>query len=60
MALSPSDLIQLLQSLRAVDGVETIRMQELIEAEATDTIGAARASTPISAPRGATDTTTGC
>ncbi|WP_019064871.1 IS256 family transposase [Streptomyces prunicolor] len=47
MALSQSDLIQLLQSLRAADGVETIRMlcerilHELIEAEATDIIGAA-------------------
>ncbi|MFG2376429.1 IS256 family transposase [Streptomyces sp. NPDC048504] len=47
MALSQSDLIQLLQSLRAADGVETIRMlcerilQELIEAEATEAIGAA-------------------
>ncbi|MEU6357866.1 IS256 family transposase [Streptomyces sp. NPDC047072] len=47
MALSQSDLIQLLQSLRAADGVETIRvlceriLQELIEAEATEAIGAA-------------------
>jgi len=47
MALSQSDLMRLLQSLRTADGVETIRMlcerilQELIEAEATETIGAA-------------------
>ena len=42
MALSQSDLMRLLQSLRTADGVETIRvlreriLQELIEAEATD------------------------
>lgn len=47
MALSQSDLIRLLESLRTVDGVETIRvlceriLQELIEAEATEAIGAA-------------------
>ncbi|MEV6110916.1 IS256 family transposase [Streptomyces sp. NPDC051940] len=46
MALSQSDLLQLLQSLRAADGIETIRavceriLQELIEAEATARIGA--------------------
>jgi putative transposase len=47
MALSQSDLIRLLESLRTADGVETIRvlceriLQELIEAEATEAIGAA-------------------
>lgn len=46
MALSQSDLLRLLESLRAADGVETIRavceriLQELIEAEATARIGA--------------------
>ena len=48
MALSQSDLMQLLQSRRTADGVETIRMlcerilQELVEAETTEAIGAAR------------------
>jgi len=66
MALSQSDLMQLLQSLRTADGVETIRvlceriLQELIKAEATEVIGAARASTPISAPPGATVIASGC
>ncbi|MGW6271190.1 IS256 family transposase [Streptomyces sp. NPDC055060] len=47
MALSQSDLMRLLESLRAADGVESIRvlceriLQELIEAEATEAIGAA-------------------
>ncbi|MFG2794187.1 transposase [Streptomyces sp. NPDC048419] len=47
MTLSQSELIQLLESLRRADGVEAIRvvceriLQELIEAEATDVIGAA-------------------
>ncbi|MBO3752576.1 IS256 family transposase [Streptosporangiaceae bacterium NEAU-GS5] len=47
MALSQSDLTQLLESLRAADSVEMIRhalqrmLQELIEAEATAVIGAA-------------------
>ncbi|MFD5255274.1 transposase [Streptomyces bobili] len=47
MALSQSDLMRLLESLRTSDGVETIRvlceriLQELIEAEATEVIGAA-------------------
>jgi transposase-like protein len=47
MALSQSDLMRLLESLRTADGVETIRvlceriLQELIEAEATEAIGAA-------------------
>lgn len=46
MALSQSDLLRLPESLRAADGVETIRavceriLQELIEAEATARIGA--------------------
>ena len=46
MALSQSDLLRLLESLRAADGIETIRavceriLQELIEAEATARIGA--------------------
>ncbi|MFE6553953.1 IS256 family transposase [Streptomyces sp. NPDC057746] len=49
MALSQSDLMRLLESLRTADGVETIRvlceriLQELIEAEATEVIGAAPA-----------------
>lgn len=52
MALSQSDLMRLLESLRSADGVEMIRvlceriLQELIEAEVTTAIGAARASTP--------------
>ncbi|RRR81760.1 IS256 family transposase [Streptomyces sp. RP5T] len=47
MALSQSELMRLLESLRRVDGVEAIRvvceriLQELIEAEATEVIGAA-------------------
>src|SRR5690242_8149122 len=47
MALSQSDLTKLLESLRAADSVEMIRLalqrilQELIEAEATAVIGAA-------------------
>jgi hypothetical protein len=47
MALSQSDLLRLLESLRTADGVETIRvlceriLQELIEADATEVIGAA-------------------
>lgn len=47
MALSQSDLMRLLESLRTADGVESIRvlceriLQELIEAEATEAIGAA-------------------
>jgi putative transposase len=47
MALSQSDLLRLLESIRTADGVETIRslceriLQELIEAEATEAIGAA-------------------
>ncbi|WP_369253777.1 IS256 family transposase [Streptomyces sp. R35] len=46
MALSQSELMRLLESLRRADGVEAIRvvceriLQELIEAEATDVIGA--------------------
>jgi hypothetical protein len=47
MALSQSDLMRLLESIRTADGVEAIRvlceriLQELIEAEATEAIGAA-------------------
>ncbi|MDH6581522.1 putative transposase [Streptomyces sp. SAI-133] len=47
MALSQSELMRLLESLRRAEGVEAIRvvceriLQELIEAEATDMIGAA-------------------
>ncbi|MGW6317655.1 IS256 family transposase [Streptomyces sp. NPDC055099] len=47
MALSQSGLMRLLESLRTADGVESIRalceriLQELIEAEATEAIGAA-------------------
>lgn len=47
MALSQSELMRLLESLRRAEGVEAIRvvceriLQELIEAEATDVIGAA-------------------
>ncbi|GGN44921.1 hypothetical protein GCM10011578_096330 [Streptomyces fuscichromogenes] len=47
MALSQSELMRLLESLRRADGVEAIRvvceriLQELIEAEATEVIGAA-------------------
>ena len=47
MALSQSDLLRLLESIRTADGVETIRslceriLRELIEAEATEAIGAA-------------------
>ncbi|WP_405987933.1 IS256 family transposase [Streptomyces sp. NBC_00986] len=47
MALSQSELMRLLESLRRADGVEAIRvvceriLQELIEAEATEAIGAA-------------------
>ncbi|MFJ3899535.1 MULTISPECIES: IS256 family transposase [unclassified Streptomyces] len=46
MALSQSELMRLLESLRRADGVEAIRvvceriLQEFIEAEATDVIGA--------------------
>ena len=46
MALSQSDLIRLLESLRSSDGIELVRsvaermLQELIEAEATAHIGA--------------------
>ncbi|MFE7172599.1 transposase [Streptomyces sp. NPDC057616] len=45
MALSQSELMRLLESLRRADGVEAIRLvcerilQELIEAEVTETIG---------------------
>ncbi|MDQ0605413.1 putative transposase [Streptomyces canus] len=47
MALSQSELMRLLESLRRAEGVEAIRvvceriLQELIEAEATEVIGAA-------------------
>ncbi|GGN81526.1 hypothetical protein GCM10011579_068210 [Streptomyces albiflavescens] len=47
MALSQSELMRLLESLRRADGVEAIRvvceriLQELIEAEVTEVIGAA-------------------
>lgn len=47
MALSQSELMRLLESLRRADGVEAISvvceriLQELIEAEATEVIGAA-------------------
>lgn len=46
MALSQSDLLRLLESLRSSDGIELVRsvaermLQELIEAEATAHIGA--------------------
>lgn len=46
MALSQSDLLRLLESLRSADGLELVRslaeriVQELIEAEATAVIGA--------------------
>ena len=46
MALSQSDLLRLMESLRTADGVELVRvlaqriLQELIEAEATAVIGA--------------------
>lgn len=67
MALSQSDLIQMLQSLRTADGVETIRMLcerillELIEAEATDAIGAAPGEhSDQRAPPGATATASAC
>ncbi|MET7593418.1 transposase [Streptomyces sp. NPDC005529] len=46
MALSQSDLMRLLESLRSTDGIELVRgvaermLQELIEAEATAHIGA--------------------
>nr|WP_236072219.1 hypothetical protein [Streptomyces polyasparticus] len=46
MALSQSDLIRLLESLRSTDGIELIRaiaermVQELIEVEASAHIGA--------------------
>ncbi|MER8104062.1 IS256 family transposase [Kitasatospora sp. NPDC094016] len=46
MALSQSDLLRLLESLRSADGLELVRgvaermLQELIEAEATSRIGA--------------------
>ena len=46
MALSQSDLLRLLESLRSADGLELVRgvaermLQELIEAEATARIGA--------------------
>ena len=48
MALSQSALSELLEAFRAGDGVDLIResvrvvLQELIEAEATEVIGAAR------------------
>lgn len=66
MALSQSELMRLLESLRRADGVEAIRvvceriLQELIEAEATETIGAGRASTPRRARPGATGTERVC
>ncbi|MFF7145893.1 hypothetical protein ACFZB5_32640 [Streptomyces nodosus] len=46
MALSQSDLLRLLESLRSADGLELVRsvaermLQELIEAEASARIGA--------------------
>ena len=46
MALSQSDLLRLIESLRSADGLELVRqvaermLQELIEAEATAAIGA--------------------
>ena len=48
MALAPSALSELLEAFRAGEGVDLIResvrmaMQELIEAEATERIGAGR------------------
>ena len=48
MTLSQSALNELLEAIRAGDGIDTLReamrlvLQELIEAEATETIGAAR------------------
>ncbi|MER7814513.1 transposase, partial [Streptomyces sp. NPDC096153] len=47
MALAHDDLLRLLESLRSADGLEIVRaaaervLQELIEAEATQHIGAA-------------------
>lgn len=53
MALSPSDLMRLLESLRTADGIATIRvlceriLQELIEAEAPRSSVAPPASTDV-------------
>jgi len=64
MALSRSELIRLLESLRSAEGLELVRsiaeriMQELIEAEVTAKIGAEWTSTPRPAPTTATDTAT--
>ena len=57
MALSQSGLIRLLESLRRAEGVEAIRvvceriLQELIEAEATEVIGAAARKPEAAAPK---------
>lgn len=62
MALPQSALSELLDAFRAGDGVDLIRdsvrvaLQELIELEATERIGAAR---PMSAPRTVLPTETG-
>ena len=64
MALSQHDLQQLLESLQAADNVDMVRLvlermlQELIEAEATVTIGAHPTSARPSAPTAATVTAT--
>jgi hypothetical protein len=66
MALSQSAVSELLEAFRTGEGVDLIResvrmvMQELIEAEATEHIGAATMNAPSSAPPSATDTGHGC
>ncbi len=66
MALSQSDLIRLLESLRSTDGIELIRaiaermVQELIEAEATAHIGAEWNEHTPRGPPYATGTGTRC
>ena len=64
VALSQSELLRLLESLRSAEELELVRsvaermLQELIEAEAAAKIGLSGTSTPTPAPTTATDTGT--
>jgi putative transposase len=66
MALDDSVLSELLEMFRAGDGLDLVResvrvvLQELIEVQAADVIGARRTSALIHARRSATGTGPGC
>ncbi len=66
MALPQSAVSELLEAFRAGDGVDLVResvrivMQELIEAEATEAIGAGRYARTQARTTNATGPATGC